>query len=96
MAIEVHLPDLGQGAEEVTLTDWFVEEGDQVEEGDELAEISTEDETFSVLAPAMGVLHEHCYKENEVVLLGDVIAILEEDITDDYSDLDDFLEKTDE
>ena len=88
MAIEIPLPDLGQGSEEATITYWFVEAGDQIEEGDELAEISTEDQTFSLMAPASGLLTEQCVKENGVVAVGDIIAILEEDLADDYEDLD--------
>lgn len=75
MRIEVELPEIE--AEEVTICSWYVDEDDEVEEGEDLVELLADEATFSIPAPAAGKLVEIVAKEGDVVKVGDVLAILE-------------------
>jgi pyruvate dehydrogenase E2 component (dihydrolipoamide acetyltransferase) len=75
---EVKLPELGEGAgNEATVSVWYFEEGDHIEEGDDLVEMTTDKATFSVPSPKTGILAEIIADEGDVVSSGEVLAILE-------------------
>ncbi len=78
MRIEVELSEiLGDKTDEATVSSWFVEEDDEVEEGEALVELTVEEKTFNVDAPAGGRLVEIVAQEGDVVRVGDVLAIME-------------------
>lgn len=78
MRIEVELPDLGQDAEEkATVTFWLAELGEEVSEGDDLLELTTDKAAFTVPSPKAGVLVERLVEEGDEVCVGDVLCILE-------------------
>lgn len=56
MRVEVRMPRLSESMTEGTVTAWFASEGDEVTEGDAIAEIETEKSTVDLPAPASGVL----------------------------------------
>jgi 2-oxoglutarate dehydrogenase E2 component (dihydrolipoamide succinyltransferase) len=75
---EVKLPSLGEDAsEEATVSCWLAEEGDSVEEGADLVELTTDKAAFSVAAPAAGVLKEKCVAEGDGVTVGDILCLLD-------------------
>lgn len=76
---KVILPELGEGAREATISLWHFEEGDKVEEGEDLVEIATDKSTFNVSAPCSGVLTEVYYEEGDIVEGGEVLANIEEE-----------------
>lgn len=76
---KVILSELGEGAREATISYWHFEEGDKVEEGEDLVEIATDKSTFNVPAPCSGVLTEVCYEEGDIVQAGEVLANIEEE-----------------
>lgn len=77
---EVRLPDLGENAgEEATISTWHFEEGDEVHEGDELVEMTTDKATFNVPSPRPGILSEILAEEGDVVKVGETLAIIEEE-----------------
>lgn len=86
MRIEVELPEIvGDKSEEATISSWFVEEDDEVEEGETLVELMVGENTFGVHAPATGRLVEIVAREGDVVQVGDILAIMEtEEEEDDY------------
>ena len=91
MNIEVELPDLGDKAgHEATVSDWHFDEGDEIEEGDELLEIVAGDQTIDVPSPFTGMLVQKLVEEEDIVQVGDPIAIVE------CRDDDDFLADEDE
>ena len=94
--VDVALKGLAAHIEEGTLQNWFVEEGDMVTEGDELAEIMTEDGSLTIFAPATGVLSEVYYDEGDGVAKGEVICSIDEDGDDEEEDDDDDDEDDDE
>ena len=51
--------------------------GQKVKEGEDFVEMVTDKATFNVPSPATGVVKELKFDEDDVVRVGDVIAILE-------------------
>lgn len=72
---------MGESIEEATITNWFVKEGDTVEEDDVLLEIATDKVDSEIPSPVEGVVKKIFFKQDEVVAVGTVIAVigLEED-----------------
>ena len=78
MNIEVELPDMGEDAgDNATVAEWYAEEGDHVDEGEVLVEMAYDGSTFDVLAPASGTLLEQLVEEEDIVRVGDLLAIIE-------------------
>ncbi|MFN3466159.1 MAG: biotin/lipoyl-containing protein [Candidatus Brocadiales bacterium] len=78
MRIEVELPEIaGDKSDEATISSWFVEEGDEVEEGEALVELTADENAFGVHAPATGRLVEIVAQEGDVVQVGDILAVME-------------------
>jgi len=77
--VEVILGNLPAGAHEATIQAWYFEEGDAVEKGDEIAELSTEEGPLTVSAPASGILAEVYYDEGETVERGEILCLIESD-----------------
>lgn len=75
---EVRLPELGEGVNEALVSYWHFEEGDEIEEGEDLVEMATDKATFNVPAPVSGVLTKVYFEEGETVKVGEVMAIIEE------------------
>ncbi|MCK4423211.1 MAG: biotin/lipoyl-binding protein [Candidatus Omnitrophica bacterium] len=76
--IEVTLPELAEETKEATVSYWHMEEGDKVEEGDDLVELTTDKATFNVPSPASGVITEVFFEEGDTVEVGDTLAVIEE------------------
>lgn len=76
---EVKLPELVEDLERAVISFWRFEEGDPVEEGDELVEITVNNETYTVPCPYSGILNEILFEEGDEVEVGEVIATIEEE-----------------
>ncbi len=76
---EVALEGLGPHVEEGTVQTWFFEEGDPVNEGDDLVEITTEEGTVTIQAGSTGILAEVYYDEGEVVAKGEVLCTIDDE-----------------
>ncbi|HHU32113.1 MAG TPA: 2-oxo acid dehydrogenase subunit E2 [Clostridia bacterium] len=72
----VEMPKFGLSMEEGTVATWFKAEGDSVNEGETLAEITTEKITNTVEAPANGILRKILVPEGETVACGVPIGII--------------------
>jgi len=80
MEKQIPLPDLGEDApDEAKLSFFFVEEGEQIKEGDDLAEMLTDKATFNVPSPVSGVVKKLLVEEDQVVKVGEPLAIIELD-----------------
>lgn len=77
--MEVKLPFLAEESPEATVSFWHVDEGDTVQEGDDLVEMSTSKAVFNVPAPAAGTVGEIEAQEGDVIKVGEVLCQLEED-----------------
>lgn len=71
------LPKMGESISEGTILNWIVDEGEGFREGDILVEVGTDKVDNEVPAPFTGRLLEIKYKANDVVKVGEVIAVLE-------------------
>lgn len=76
---EVALEGLSEKVEEATIQAWYFEEGDAVNEGDDLVELSTEEGTVTIQSPASGVLAEVYYDEGEIVAKGEVLCAIDDE-----------------
>lgn len=76
---EVKLPELVEDKERAVISFWRFEEGDPVEEGDELVEITVDSETYTVPCPFSGILTEVFFEEGDEVEVGEVIATIEDE-----------------
>src|SRR5690606_39442750 len=71
------LPILGESVSEATLTKWVKQVGESIEEDDAIVEIATDKVDSDVPSPVAGVLKEHLFGENDVVQVGEAIALIE-------------------
>ena len=74
---EVTVPELGK-VDEITLIEWKVDVGDEVDEGTELAEIETMKSTFSVESRTTGTIEEILVQEGEKVGIDQTLATIRE------------------
>ena len=77
MAVKIVMPSLGMYTIEGELTRWLVDEGAEVEEGQQILELTTEKTTVEIEAPAAGILHRVATEGEQAKvegLLGYVLA----------------------
>jgi pyruvate/2-oxoglutarate dehydrogenase complex dihydrolipoamide acyltransferase (E2) component len=72
--MDVTLPKWGMTMQEATVTAWVAEIGDEVTEGDIIANVETEKVDAEVEAPATGVLEAILVPAGETVEVGTVLA----------------------
>lgn len=72
------LPELAEGINQATITYWQFEEGDKVEEGEDIVEMATDKATFNLPSPASGVLSKKLREEGDTVSVGETLGIIEE------------------
>jgi 2-oxoglutarate dehydrogenase E2 component (dihydrolipoamide succinyltransferase) len=77
MATEVRLPQFGMTMHEATISLWLKKVGDQVAQGEVLAEVETDKITAEVEAPASGVLASIDAEEGTTVPVLARIAVIE-------------------
>ncbi|HWZ02991.1 MAG TPA: 2-oxo acid dehydrogenase subunit E2 [Mucilaginibacter sp.] len=71
------LPKMGESVAEATVIKWTKNPGDHVDADDTVMEIATDKVDSEVPSPVSGKLLEQFYKDNDVVQVGAVIAIIE-------------------
>jgi pyruvate/2-oxoglutarate dehydrogenase complex dihydrolipoamide acyltransferase (E2) component len=76
--VEVTLPKWGMTMQEGTIATWLKTTGDTVQEGEILAEVTTEKVNGEVEAPVDGVLSELLVEVGATVDVGTPIALIEE------------------
>lgn len=76
---ELKLPKMGESVAEATLTTWLKEVGDTVELDDAVVEIATDKVDSEVPSEVKGVLIEKLFEVDDVVQVGETIAIIETD-----------------
>ncbi len=77
MRFEMKMPDLATTESEIRIVRWLIETGGNVERGQPLLEVETDKATMEVESAVSGVLAEVRWAANEVVPVGQVIAVLE-------------------
>lgn len=76
---ELLLPKMGESVAEATIIKWVKQPGDMIEMDDTVLEIATDKVDSEVPSPIAGKLIKQLFKEDEVVQVGTVIAIIETD-----------------
>jgi pyruvate dehydrogenase E2 component (dihydrolipoamide acetyltransferase) len=74
---EVIMPKMGDAMEEGTLLKWLKSEGDEVSEGDPIAEIETDKVTMELEAEDAGTLAQLIADEGQDVPVGEAIAFIQ-------------------
>lgn len=77
MKFEFRFPDIGEGIAEGTLMKWLVKEGEEVEEGQSLAEVETDKVTTEIPSPKTGRVLELKAEEGDVINVGDVFITID-------------------
>lgn len=76
-------PDIGEGIREGTLTKWLVQVGDEVKEGQDVAEIETDKMTTTLPAAASGKVHELHVEEYGTLEVGKVFMTIDDGSADE-------------
>lgn len=74
---ELKLPKMGESVAEATITSWLKEVGDNIEMDEAIVEIATDKVDSEVPSEVEGVLVERFFEVDEVVEVGQVIAVIE-------------------
>ncbi|VAW26300.1 Dihydrolipoamide acyltransferase component of branched-chain alpha-keto acid dehydrogenase complex, partial [hydrothermal vent metagenome] len=74
---EVKLPKMGESVAEATITSWLKNVGDTVELDEAIVEIATDKVDSEVPSEVEGTVTELLFEENDVVNVGETIAVIE-------------------
>jgi 2-oxoglutarate dehydrogenase E2 component (dihydrolipoamide succinyltransferase) len=74
---ELKLPKMGESVAEATITTWLKEVGDTIEMDEAVVEIATDKVDSEVPSEVDGVLKEILFSQDDVVQVGQTIAIIE-------------------
>ncbi|CAL1241238.1 2-oxoglutarate dehydrogenase complex dihydrolipoyllysine-residue succinyltransferase [Candidatus Methylocalor cossyra] len=77
MRIEVTVPNLPESVNDATLLDWHKQPGDPVTKADNLVDLETEKVVLEVPVPENGILQEIRRHKGDVVVSGEVLAVIE-------------------
>jgi 2-oxoglutarate dehydrogenase E2 component (dihydrolipoamide succinyltransferase) len=78
VAVEIHVPELGESVADATVGRWLKQEGEAVKSGEPLVELETDKINFEVEAEQDGVLESIAKGEGESVNVGEVIGTIGE------------------
>src|SRR5699024_5537920 len=96
-AIEIKLPDIGEGIHEGEILKWFIAKGDHIEEDDPLCEVQNDKAVVEIPSPGEGEVLEIHVQEGEVAIVGDpLIKIDAEGYESEESDNADEEDKEEE
>ena len=76
---ELKLPSMGESVAEATITNWLKKVGDTIEAEETIAEVATDKVDSEVPCDVSGIVAEILFKVDEVVKVGEVMAIIETD-----------------
>jgi 2-oxoglutarate dehydrogenase E2 component (dihydrolipoamide succinyltransferase) len=74
---ELKLPKMGESVAEATITNWLKEVGDTIEADEAVLEIATDKVDSEVPSEVSGVLVEKLFQKDDLVQVGQTIAIIE-------------------
>ena len=75
--IKVIMPKMGESVAEATIIKWVKNIGDHIDIDETIVEIATDKVDSEIPSEKKGILKKILYKENDVVKVGEVIAIIE-------------------
>ncbi|MBK8704458.1 MAG: 2-oxo acid dehydrogenase subunit E2 [Saprospiraceae bacterium] len=74
--VELIMPKMGESIMEATILRWVKQVGDRVEADETILEIATDKVDSEVPSPVSGTIAQLFFKENDVVPIGKVIAVI--------------------
>jgi 2-oxoglutarate dehydrogenase E2 component (dihydrolipoamide succinyltransferase) len=78
MSLEIKVPTVGESITEVTIGQWFKNDGDYVEMDEVICELESDKATFELTAESAGVLRTKA-EEGDTLEIGAVICVIETD-----------------
>nr|WP_086491712.1 2-oxoglutarate dehydrogenase complex dihydrolipoyllysine-residue succinyltransferase [Novosphingobium panipatense] len=78
MTTEVKVPVLGESVAEATIGQWLKQPGEAVAADEPIASLETDKVAIDVMAPHAGVMGQQIAKEGDTVVVGALIATIEE------------------
>ncbi len=90
----VTLPSMGESINEATLTSWLKDVGDKIEIDDSIVEVSTDKVDSDVPSGVSGILVEKKFKVNDVIKVGEVIAVIDSENQESINNEDLEVKKT--
>lgn len=86
---EIKLPKMGESVAEATLTAWLKDIGDFIDFDEAIVEIATDKVDSEVPSEKKGILIEKCFEINDIIKVGETIAIIkiEEEESDNISSI---------
>ncbi len=79
---ELKLPKMGESVAEATITNWLKEVGDKIEADEAVLEIATDKVDSEVPSEVSGILVEQLFGKDDLVQVGQTIAIIETEAGD--------------
>ena len=73
---EFKMPRLGESITDAAIITWFKNIGDTIEQDEMLLEVATDKVDSEVPSTVSGIVEEILFEANEVIKIGDVIAII--------------------
>ena len=73
----ITLPSMGESVVEATLTNWLKEVGDKIDVDEPIVEIATDKVDSDITSEYEGVLLEKKFDKDDVIKVGDIIAVIE-------------------
>ncbi len=90
----ITLPSMGESINEATLTSWLKDIGDKIEIDESIVEVSTDKVDSDVPSEVSGILVEKKFKVNDVIKVGEVIAVIDSENKQAVGDEDLEVNKT--
>lgn len=82
--VKIKLPDLGEGTKEATIKEWFVKEGQEIKEYDDLCEVFTDKLVAKIPSTHDGIVKRINFQTDDICGVGH--ALMEIESSDDVSD----------
>ena len=82
---ELKLPKMGESVAEATITSWLKEIGDTIEEDEAILEIATDKVDSEIPSEVEGILVEKLFNIDDVIQVGQTIAIIETEANETLS-----------
>ena len=90
----VKLPSMGESINEATLTSWLKDVGDEIEIDESIVEVSTDKVDSDIPSEVSGILVEKKFKVNDIIRVGEVIAVIDSENEDSTTNEDLEVNKT--
>lgn len=83
---QLTMPKMGEGIIEATILSWHKKPGESIQENEIILEVATDKVDSEIPSPVTGVVKEILFKEDDIVTIDQVIAIIETEGVSEVSD----------